>query len=63
MKKEILNHNNIDTSFVKIDQVYVMKVMTSFGYEIMLPRGFWFQTLDLNGVFPVRPQPVRPYTT
>ena len=25
-----------------------MKVMTSFGYEIMLPRGFWFQTLDVN---------------
>ena len=22
--------------------------MTSFGYEIMLPRGFWFQTLDVN---------------
>ena len=27
---------------------YAMKVMTSFGYEIMLPRGFWFQTLDVN---------------
>ena len=25
-----------------------MKVMTSFGYEIMLTRGFWFQTLDVN---------------
>ena len=25
-----------------------MKVMTSFGYEIMLPRGFWLQTLDVN---------------
>ena len=25
-----------------------MKVMTLFGYEIMLPRGFWFQTLDVN---------------
>ena len=25
-----------------------MKVMTSFGYEILLPRGFWFQTLDVN---------------
>ena len=25
-----------------------MKVMTSFGYETMLPRGFWFQTLDVN---------------
>ena len=22
--------------------------MTSFGYEIMLSRGFWFQTLDVN---------------
>ena len=28
--------------------IYAMKVMTSFGYEIMLPRGFWFQTLDVN---------------
>ena len=28
--------------------VYAMKVMTSFGYEIMLTRGFWFQTLDVN---------------
>ena len=27
---------------------YAMKVMTSFGYEIMLPHGFWFQTLDVN---------------
>ena len=25
-----------------------MKVMTSFGYEITLTRGFWFQTLDVN---------------
>ena len=30
------------------DWRYAMKVMTSFGYEIMLPRGFWFQTLDVN---------------
>ena len=22
--------------------------MTSFGYEITVPRGFWFQTLDVN---------------
>ena len=29
-------------------RLYAMKVMTSFGYEIMLPRGFWFQTLDVN---------------
>ena len=28
--------------------LYAMKVMTSFGYEIMLSRGFWFQTLDVN---------------
>ena len=28
--------------------LYAMKMMTSFGYEIMLPRGFWFQTLDVN---------------
>ena len=29
-------------------RLYAMKVMTSFGYEIMLTRGFWFQTLDVN---------------
>ena len=29
-------------------KVYAMKVMTSFGYEIMLTRGFWFQTLYVN---------------
>ena len=28
--------------------VYAMKVMTSFCYEIMLTRGCWFQTLDVN---------------
>ena len=30
--------------------LYAMKVMTSFGYEIMLTRGCWFQveTLDVN---------------
>ena len=27
---------------------YAVKVMTSFGYEIMLTRGCWFQTLDVN---------------
>ena len=27
---------------------YAVKVMTSFGYEIMLTRGYWFQTLDVN---------------
>ena len=29
--------------------------MTSFGYEIMLPRGFWFQTLDVNKPWPQIP--------
>ena len=28
--------------------VYAVKVMTSFGYEIMCTRGCWFQTLDVN---------------
>ena len=28
--------------------IYAVKVMTSFGYEIMLTRGCWFQTLDVN---------------
>ena len=28
--------------------LYAVKVMTSIGYEIMLTRGCWFQTLDLN---------------
>ena len=27
---------------------YAVKVMTSFGYETMLTRGCWFQTLDIN---------------
>ena len=28
--------------------LYAVKVMTSFGYEIMLTRGCWFQTFDVN---------------
>ena len=27
---------------------YTVKVMTSFGYETMLTRGWWFQRLDIN---------------
>ena len=42
----MINGWNVGTWILK--WLYAMKVMTSFGYEIMLPRGFWFQTLDVN---------------
>ena len=37
-----------DAALRKVGGVYAVKVMTSFGYEIMLTRGCWFQTLDVN---------------
>ena len=38
-----------------LPRIYAMKVMTSFGYEIMLTRGRWFQTLDVSKPWPQIP--------
>ena len=43
----MISDSSVFKNEVKLIQ-YAMKVMTSFDYEIMLPRGFWFQTLDVN---------------
>ena len=47
LKREYKSDSDLQ-NYTRRKGLYAMKVMTSFGYEIMLPRGFWFQTLDVN---------------
>ena len=45
---EVIMNETSPTSPRHNRPIYAVKVMTSFGYEILLIRGCWFQSLDVN---------------